>query len=106
MRAAANLGASGVSAFRRVYLPLTLPGIAAGSLIVFIYALGFYITPAVLGSPRNAMLSELIVLQVSQLFNWGLGATMAAVLLLATLLLLGILSRFLRTDMVYRPSAS
>jgi putative spermidine/putrescine transport system permease protein len=102
MRAAANLGASGASAFRRVYLPLTRPGIAAGFLIVFIYALGFYITPALLGSPQNAMLSELIVLQVSQLFNWGLAATMAAVLLAATLLLLGILSRFLRSDVVYR----
>jgi putative spermidine/putrescine transport system permease protein len=105
MRAAANLGASGAAAFRRVYLPLTMPGIAAGFLIVFIYALGFYITPALLGSPQNAMLSELIVLQVSQLFNWGLGATMAAVLLAATLLLLAILSRFLRSEIIYRPSS-
>jgi putative spermidine/putrescine transport system permease protein len=103
MRAASNLGASGFSAFRRVYFPLTLPGVAAGALIVFIYALGFYITPALLGSPQNAMLSELIVLQVSQLFNWGLAATMAAVLLGATLVLLLILSRFLRTERIYRP---
>ena len=102
MRAATNLGASGFAAFRRVYFPLTRPGVAAGALIVFIYALGFYITPALLGSPRNAMLSELIVLQISQLFNWGLGAAMAMILLAATLLLLAVLARFLRTAMVYQ----
>lgn len=102
MRAASNLGASGFAAFRRIYLPLTLPGIGAGCLIVFIYSLGFYITPALLGDAQNAMLSELIVDQVSQLFNWGLGSAMAAVLLVVTLALLAVLARFVRSDMVYR----
>ena len=59
--AAASLGAPPFTAFRRVFLPLSLPGVLAGSLLVFVLALGFYITPALLGSPHDAMLSELIV---------------------------------------------
>jgi putative spermidine/putrescine transport system permease protein len=96
MKAAANLGARPATAFRRVYLPLTRPGAVAGALIVFIYALGFYITPALLGGPRDAMLSQLIVLQVSQLLDFGLGSAMAGVLLVVTLLLVAILARFVR----------
>jgi putative spermidine/putrescine transport system permease protein len=102
MRAAANLGARPVNAFRRVYLPMSLPGVAAGSLIVFIYALGFYITPALLGSPQNALLSQLIVTQVSQLLDFGAGSAMAGILLAVTLLLVAVLSRFIRPDEGYR----
>jgi putative spermidine/putrescine transport system permease protein len=79
--AAASLGAPPFAAFRRVFFPLTLPGVLAGSLIVFVLTLGFYITPALLGSPRNAMLSELIVDQVSEQRNFGVGAALGIVLL-------------------------
>jgi putative spermidine/putrescine transport system permease protein len=96
MRAASNLGARPITAFRRVYLPMTLSGIAAGSLIVFIYALGFYITPALLGSPENALLSQVIVTQVSQLLDFGAGAASATILLVVTLILVAALSRFVR----------
>jgi putative spermidine/putrescine transport system permease protein len=102
MRAAGNLGARPVVAFWRVYFPLSLPGVAAGALIVFIYALGFYITPALLGDASNAMLSELIVTQVSQLFNFGFGSAMATVLLVAVLLLVGVLARVSRVDKAYK----
>ena len=101
MQAASNLGARPAKAFWKVYLPLSLPGLTAGALIVFIYALGFYITPALLGSPSNALLSQLIVNQISQLLDFGYGSAMAGILLAVTLLLLGVLSRVARTDSGY-----
>jgi putative spermidine/putrescine transport system permease protein len=96
MRAAANLGARPWRAFMRIYLPLSLPGVGAGSLIVFIYALGFYITPALLGSPKDALLSQIIVTQVSQLLDFGFGSAMAGVLLIVTLVLVAVLARIVR----------
>jgi putative spermidine/putrescine transport system permease protein len=101
MRAASGLGAKPLTGFRRVYLPMSYPGIAAGSLIVFIYALGFYITPALLGGPSNAMLSQIIVTQMSQLLNFGLGSAMAGVLLVLTLAVVALLSRIARTERGY-----
>ncbi|MFG2446644.1 ABC transporter permease [Nocardia fluminea] len=83
-------GASAATAFRTVYLPLATPGITAGCTVVFILALGFYFTPALLGSPQNSMLSQQIVEQVSGLLAFGRGGAMALVLLLTTLVLLGL----------------
>jgi putative spermidine/putrescine transport system permease protein len=94
--AASSLGARPFTAFRRVFLPLSLPGVLVGSLLVFVLALGFYITPALLGSPRDAMLSELIVNQVSQQLDFGVGAALAMVLLVLTLGLLWAASRQVR----------
>jgi putative spermidine/putrescine transport system permease protein len=95
-RAAAGLGASPFTAFRRVFLPLSIPGVYAGSLLVFVLALGFYITPAVLGSPRNALLSELVVNQVTRQLEFGVGSAIGMVLLACTLVVLAIGSRFTR----------
>ena len=94
VKAASNLGASPFTAFRHIFLPLSLRGVYAGSLLVFVLALGFYITPAILGSPRQAMLSQLVVQQVSDLRNWGMGSTIAFVLLVLTLVVLLVASRF------------
>jgi putative spermidine/putrescine transport system permease protein len=88
LRAAQIHGANAVTAFRTIYLPLATPGIAAGATIVFILSLGFYFTPALLGSPQNSLLSQQIVEQVSRLLAFGRGGAMALVLLLVTLLLL------------------
>jgi ABC-type spermidine/putrescine transport system permease subunit I len=96
MRAASNLGASPMQAFGRIFLPLSMPGVYAGALLVFVIALGFYVTPALLGSPRQAMLGEIVVTQVQQLSNWGLGSAMALVLLAVTLVVLAIASRVVR----------
>ena len=93
VKAAANLGSSPLDAFRRVYLPLSLPGVLAGSLLVFVLSLGLYVTPAVLGNPDQAMLGQVIVTQVQSLLNWGMGAAMALILLVVTLLTLAIASR-------------
>jgi putative spermidine/putrescine transport system permease protein len=88
--AAQGLGARPSIAFARVYLPLSLPGVAAGCLLVFVLSLGFFITPAMLGSPQQALISQLIVTQVSQFLDWGRGGAMSVVLLVITLALLAL----------------
>jgi putative spermidine/putrescine transport system permease protein len=88
--AAISLGARPSAAFARVYLPLSLPGVLAGSTIVFIFMMGFYFTPAFLGSSRNSLISEQIVNQTSRLLAFGRGGAMALLLLVLTLVLLGL----------------
>ena len=86
-RAAAGLGAPPWRVFLHVVLPLSLPGVAAGTLLVFVLSLGFYITPALVGGPRDLMLSMLIAQQVD-LLNWPYAACLSAALLAVTLLLI------------------
>jgi putative spermidine/putrescine transport system permease protein len=88
--AAQGLGAPPALAFARVYIPLSLPGVLAGSLMVFVLSLGFYVTPALLGSPQNSLLSQHMVTQVSALLAWGRAGAMAMVLLVVTAVLLGL----------------
>ncbi|MFC4564186.1 ABC transporter permease [Nocardiopsis mangrovi] len=83
--AARSLGATAAFTFRTVFLPLTAPGVVAGALIVFVMSLGYYVTPALLGSPSNSMLSELIVNQVEQQVQFGVGSAIGIVLLALTL---------------------
>lgn len=90
--AAESLGAKPRVAFTRIYLPLAVPGLLAGALIVFILMLGFYFTPALLGSTNNSLVSQQIVTQVNQLLAFGRGGAMALVLLVVTLVLVGIAS--------------
>jgi len=76
------LGASPREAFWRIFVPLSLPGILAGTLMVFILSLGFYITPAILGSPKQELLPNALYTQISELLQWGHGAALAIALLL------------------------
>ena len=85
LRAAEGLGATPIGVFRQVLLPLSLPGIAAGCLLVFILALGFFITPALVGGPRDITIAVLIQQQVD-LFNWPFASALAVLLLAAALL--------------------
>ncbi len=87
VRAALSLGAAPWTAFRRVYLPLSLPGVVAGSLLVFILALGYYITPALVGGAADQMISYFIAFFTLQTINWGMAAALGSLLLLATLAL-------------------
>ncbi len=87
LRAASGLGASPFMTFRQVILPLSMSGVAAGTLLTFVLALGFYITPAMVGGPRDITLSMLIAQQVDQL-NWAYAATLSAVLLATALAIL------------------
>lgn len=93
MRAAFSLGAAPATAFRRVYLPLCLPGIAAGCLLVFILAIGYYITPALVGGAGDQMISYFIAFYTTNTLNWGMAAALGAVLLTATLILYWVYSR-------------
>jgi putative spermidine/putrescine transport system permease protein len=96
VKASASLGARAVTTFARIWLPLSMPGIGAGALMVFISSLGFYVTPALLGSPRNSLISQQIFTQVNSLLEWGRGGAMGAVLLLITLAILGLLGLAMR----------
>jgi ABC-type spermidine/putrescine transport system permease subunit I len=86
-QASASLGAGAVRTFWRVTLPLSLPGVAAGALLVFIVALGFFITPALLGGPKQMMISNLIEFSVRQVLNWPFAFALANTLLWGTLVL-------------------
>ena len=94
--AAEGLGASDARIFRRIWLPLTLPGIFAGVVIVFVLSLGFYITPALLGGGRVIMLAVMIEQQVHQTLDWPFAAALSAVLLVATLAIYAAAQRFTR----------
>ena len=91
--AARGLGASRGEAFRKVFLPLSRPGIIAATVLVFIFSLGFYVTPAILGGGRTLMVAEYIKLQILDLIRWGVGTMMASVLLIGIFVLLAVLSR-------------
>ncbi|SAL76305.1 binding-protein-dependent transport system inner membrane protein [Caballeronia arvi] len=94
LRAAAVCGASRWQAFWRVLVPLAAPGIASGALMVFVMALGYFVTPALLGGPSYMMLAELIAQLVQGLLNWGLAGAAAFVLLAVTLGLFTLQLRF------------
>ena len=93
LRAAASLGAPPLTAFGRVYLPLAAPGIAAGALMVFILALGYYITPALVGGGGDQMLSYFVAKYTTETGNWGLAAALGAMLLVTTLALYAVSQR-------------
>ncbi|MBN9088572.1 MAG: ABC transporter permease [Reyranella sp.] len=103
-RAASGLGASPFATFRQVTLPLSMPGVAAGMLLVFVLALGFYITPAMVGGPREITLSMLISQQVDQL-NWAYAATLSAVLLATALGLIAVCYRLPGIRSAFRMNA-
>ena len=99
-RAAANLGAGPTQAFWHVFFPLSLPGLFAGALIVFVLCLGFFVTPAVLGGGKVIMVSMQITNNIELFFNWGAASALGVVLLAITLLILFAASRLLRLDAV------
>jgi len=98
LKAASNLGASPTRAFWTVFFPLSGPGLFAGSLIVFVLCLGFYVTPAVLGGGKVIMVSMKIASNIELFVNWGAASAMGVVLLLLTMLILWVASRFLRLE--------
>jgi ABC-type spermidine/putrescine transport system permease subunit I len=97
--AARGLGAPGWEVFRRVYLPLTLPGILSGATLVFVVSLGFFITPALLGGGRVLMIGVLIERQVRQFLDWGLAAALAVIVLAVALGIYAALRRLLKADL-------
>jgi putative spermidine/putrescine transport system permease protein len=87
LRAAKSLGATNWTAFWRVYFPQSVPGIGAGSILVFILAIGYYITPEIVGGTKGVFISNRIAYSILKSLNWGLGAALASILLVAVLIL-------------------
>ena len=98
MRAAVSLGSHPFAAFWRVYVPQTYPGIGAGGLLVFILALGYYITPALLGGNNEQMVSYYVAYFINVTINWGMACALGALLFAATMLLYGVYRRFAKMD--------
>ena len=101
LRAAANLGAAPSRAFWLVFFPLSLPGLLAGALIVFILCLGAYVTPAMLGGGKVIMVANGIATDIQMFFNWGAASALGVVLLLLTAVVLYAASRLTRLERVF-----
>jgi ABC-type spermidine/putrescine transport system permease subunit I len=101
VRAAHSLGASRWEAFRRVFLPLSAPGIAGGTLLVFILSLGFFITPALMGGPSDIMIAMLIEREVEFTLNWSFASTLAVILLAVTLVGFAVYYRVMRLERLF-----
>lgn len=94
--AAASLGTPRWRAFVDVYLPLSLPGMLAGISLVFVMSLGFYVTPAILGSPQDSLVSQLIATRVDTLLDFGGAGALAVIVLLVTVLIMSLVNRISR----------
>ncbi|MDP7518003.1 MAG: ABC transporter permease subunit, partial [Arenicellales bacterium] len=94
-KAASTLGARGGQAFWRIYFPLSLPGVAAGGLLIFITSLGFFITPALLGGARDTMIVQLIIFQINDMLNWGFAGAISMLLLVTVLIIFFLYDRLL-----------
>ena len=99
--AARGLGAGPVQAFLKVYLPMSLPGLISAGILTFIFSLGFYVTPALLGGGKTIMIAEYIAAQINDTLNWGLGSMLATTLLLAIFALLAVMSVFVDLRKVF-----
>ncbi|TAL95275.1 MAG: ABC transporter permease [Paraburkholderia sp.] len=98
VRAAQSLGAHPFTAFVRVYIPQTLPGVGAGCFLVFVLALGYYITPALLGGAGDEMISQLIAIQTNTQLNWGLAGALSAYLVIFTAIFYFLFNRIVGID--------
>jgi putative spermidine/putrescine transport system permease protein len=101
MQAGANLGAPPLKRFIRIYLPLSMPGIGAGCLLVFIISLAFFITPALLGGLRDTMIAQIIEQEMSQTFDWPFAAALSTILIFVTITLYVIYSRLMSVERIY-----
>jgi putative spermidine/putrescine transport system permease protein len=98
LKAAASLGAGPVRAFAKVYFPQTAPGVGAGALLVFILSLGYYITPALVGGPRDQMLSYFVAFNANSTLNWGIAAALSLELLICIAIFFSVYSRFVGVE--------
>jgi putative spermidine/putrescine transport system permease protein len=92
--AAATLGAEPGNVFWRVYFPISFPGVASSALVTFILSVGIFIHPALLGSPQQTMIAQIIIQQVDELFNWGLAASISVMVMFVSILFIIIFDRF------------
>ena len=105
LHAAAAHGASPSASFRRVFFPLSLPGVYGACLLTFVTSLGFYITPALLGGRKDTMISQLIVTVSTDMLDWSLASAVSVVLLVVSLLIVVVYNRFFSIDRLWGGSA-
>ena len=98
LMAARGMGASSARIFWQIFLPMTAAGIVGASLLVFVFSIGFFVTPAILGGGRSVMIAELIYLRIFQSPDWGLAAAISVVLMVSIGGLLALLLRQLRPE--------
>lgn len=99
--AARGLGASHLQAFWNVYFHLSIPGIVGASVLVFVFSLGFFVTPAIMGGGKVVMLSEYISIEIQELLRWGLASALAALLLIGVFFTLAVMSRFINLSSLF-----
>jgi ABC-type spermidine/putrescine transport system permease subunit I len=97
-QAALSMGATPFAAFREVFLPLSMPGVVSGCLLVFVLATGFFITPSILGSEKETMIAMLIETEARRSLNWGLASALSVALLVSTAVILAIYDRLFGLD--------
>jgi putative spermidine/putrescine transport system permease protein len=101
LRAASSLGATPAAAFRTVYLPLSAPGIVSGSTIVFVLCMGFYVTPVLIGSPREQMIAGIIGSRIEEFLAFGEASAIAMALLVVTVAILAVYHRVFGLDRLW-----
>jgi ABC-type spermidine/putrescine transport system permease subunit I len=101
MQAGANLGAPPLKRFVKIYLPLSMPGVGAGCLLVFILALAFYITPALLGGLKDTMIAQIIEQQMKETFDWPFAAALSTILIIVTTTLYVIYNKVMSIERIY-----
>jgi putative spermidine/putrescine transport system permease protein len=99
--AARGLGASAGQTFRRIWFPLSLPGLLAATVFVFIFSLGFYVTPALLGAGKTIMIAEYVGIQISTTMRWGIATALCVLLLAVVLLAIGLLTRVMSLNALF-----
>jgi ABC-type spermidine/putrescine transport system permease subunit I len=97
-QAALSMGATPFGAFREVFLPLSMPGVVSGCLLVFVLATGFFITPSILGSEKETMIAMLIETEARRSLNWGMASALSVALLVVTAVILAIYNRLFGLD--------
>jgi ABC-type spermidine/putrescine transport system permease subunit I len=101
LQAGANLGAPPLKRFVKIYLPLSMPGVGAGCLLVFIISLAFFITPALLGGLRDTMIAQIIEQEMSQTFDWSFAAALSTILIVITISLYIIYTKVMSVERIY-----
>ncbi len=101
MQAGANLGAPPLKRFVKIYLPLSMPGVGAGCLLVFILALAFYITPALMGGLKDTMIAQIIEQQIRETFDWPFAAALSTMLIIVTTTLYVIYQKVMSVERIY-----
>jgi ABC-type spermidine/putrescine transport system permease subunit I len=99
--AAQNLGANKYIAFFKIYLPLSIQGIASGSILVFVMSIGYFITPSLLGGTSDTMISQMIQVQVSKLLNWPFASAVSVILLVISMTVLYMSKKIMKVDKVW-----